>query len=76
VIGGGFRRDTAGRITQMMGQLVAQRALDQRFVAATDRRIELFGKDRPLPYKLVEDVGRNRRQRCRRAPESYGEVGA
>ena len=32
----------AGRVTQVMGQLATERALDNGFLEATDRGVELF----------------------------------
>jgi hypothetical protein len=54
----------ARRVAQVMGQLAAEGPLDDGFLEATDRRVELFRRERPLTNKLVEDLRRDRRERC------------
>src|SRR6202022_4418831 len=50
-------------IAQVVAQLAAQRALDDGFLEAADRRLELLDRERPLAHKLIENLGGNRRQR-------------
>jgi hypothetical protein len=38
----------------VMGQLPAPGALDDRFLKSAHRRLELFGRDRPLLNKLIQ----------------------
>jgi hypothetical protein len=45
---------------QMVGPLAAERALNDRFLAATDRGIELLRRDRALANELIKNLGRNR----------------
>jgi hypothetical protein len=47
MIGGVVRLLTARRVAEVMGQLAAQRALDDGFLESTDRRIELLGEIGP-----------------------------
>src|SRR5947209_10700930 len=51
------------RVAEMVRQLAAERAFDDRFLEPTDRGIELLGRDRALPDELIENFGGNRRQR-------------
>src|SRR5262249_29434275 len=64
VIGDVVRLRTAGRIAQMMRELTAQRALDQRLFEATDGCVELLRRDRPRPNELVQDLSGDRCQWC------------
>jgi hypothetical protein len=38
-------------------------ARDDGFLAASDRRFELFGRERPLAYELLENFGGHRHER-------------
>jgi hypothetical protein len=62
MIGRVVRFRTARRIAQMVRQLAAQRALDDRFLEATDRRVEFFWRDRALAHELIENIGWDRRE--------------
>src|SRR5262249_30427708 len=64
VIGRVVRLHAAGRIAQMVSELATQRPLDQRFLETADGGVELLGREWPLPNGLVENLGRDRRQRC------------
>jgi hypothetical protein len=57
------RLRAARRIAQVVGQLAAQRALDDGLLEASDRHLELLGRERPLPHKLIENLGGHRRER-------------
>jgi hypothetical protein len=46
----------------MVRQRAAERAVDDRLLKATDRRVELLRRNRPLADELIENVGRNRRE--------------
>src|SRR5881392_1583295 len=50
----------------MVRELAAERALDNGFLESADRRLELLVRDRSLPDKLVENLGRDRRRSFRR----------
>src|SRR5947207_14568621 len=50
----------------MVRELAAERALDNGFLESADRRLELLVRDRSLPDKLVENLGRDRRRSLRR----------
>jgi hypothetical protein len=63
MIGGVVGLRPTRRITPMMGELAAQRTLDNGFLEAANRGVELLMRDRALANRLVEDLGRNRRQR-------------
>jgi len=63
VIRGVVQLLAARRITQMVRQLADERALDNRFLESTDRRIELLKRYRPLANELIENLVGNRRQR-------------
>jgi hypothetical protein len=54
---------TARRVPEMVGQLASERALDDRFLKASDRRVELLVGNRALADELVENLRRNRRER-------------
>jgi hypothetical protein len=58
----GFR--PAGRISQMMGQLAAQRALDQRLLEPANCALQLLDGERSLLNKLVENLRGHRCQGC------------
>src|SRR5438874_12241602 len=47
----------------MVRELAAERALDDGFLESADRGLELLVRDRSLADKLVENLGRDRRQR-------------
>ena len=64
VIGRGVGLRATRRVPEMRRQLAAQRALDERFLETADRGIELVDGDRSFPDELIENVRRNRRQRC------------
>ena len=51
----------------MVGELAAQRALDDRFLEAADGGLELLRGDRPLANELVENF---RWDRCRAARQA------
>ena len=53
----------APRIAQMVRQLAAQGALDDRFLEPAHRSLELLVGDRTLANELVENLRRDRRQR-------------
>ncbi len=44
------------RVAEMMRQLAAQRALDERCLEAADRGIELLGGDRSFPDELIQNL--------------------
>ena len=46
----------------MVGQLAAERALDDRLLETPDRGIQLLRRNRPLTNELVENLRRDRRQ--------------
>src|SRR5205814_5375239 len=50
----------------MVRELAAECALDNGFLESADRRLELLVRDRSLPDKLVENLGRDRRRSFRR----------
>src|SRR5262245_10943860 len=54
----------AVRVAEVMGQLPAERALDQRLLESTDRSLELLNRDRSLLNKLVKNFRGNRGQWC------------
>ena len=56
-----------GRVPEMVRQLTTQRALDDRFLEATDRGVELLRRDRALPHELIKDFRGNGRQWCVKA---------
>src|SRR6266508_3411910 len=47
----------------MVGELAAERPLDNRFLESADGGLELLVRNGPLVDKLVENLGRDRRQR-------------
>ena len=67
MIGRVVRLGAARRIAQVVGQLAAERALDDRLLEAPDRGLELLVGDRPLANELVENLRRDRRQTARQA---------
>ena len=52
VIGGGIRSGAAGRVAQMVRELAAQGPLDNRFLEAPDRRVQLLVGNRALADEL------------------------
>jgi hypothetical protein len=62
MIRGGVRFLATRRIAQMVGQLAAERALDDRVLEATDRRVQFFWRDRALAHELIENIGWDRRE--------------
>lgn len=68
MIGAVVGPDAARRIAQMMGQLAAQRALDEGFLEAANRRIELLMRQRALAHELIENLVGDRCQRRLRRP--------
>src|SRR5207244_7945710 len=62
MIGDLLRLAPAGRIAEVMGELAAEGALNDGFLEAADRRLQLLVRQRPLPNKLIEDLRQDRRQ--------------
>ncbi len=48
-----------GRIPEMMGQLAAERPLEQRFLEASHRRLDIRGGQRTFAGKMIKDGVRN-----------------
>jgi hypothetical protein len=57
IIGGVVRFRAAHRIPQVVRELATQRALDDRFLEATDGRVELLGRD-PPPGERIDRESR------------------
>ena len=62
MIRGVVRFGAARGVAQMVRELAAQRAFDDRLFEATHRRVQLRWRDRALTHELIENVGQDRRQ--------------
>jgi hypothetical protein len=71
MIAGGLRLGGARRIAQMMRELTAQGALDQRLFEPPHRRLDLPGGQRTVPDELIENLRRHRGQRRGRRGSSF-----
>src|SRR5262245_40491287 len=62
MIAGGLRLGPTRRVPQVVRQLAAERALNDRLLEATDGGLELVRRQRPLANKLIKNVRGHRRQ--------------
>src|SRR5262245_55828856 len=62
MIAGGLRLGPTRRVPQVVRQLAAERALNDRLLEATEGGLELVRRQRPLANKLIKNVRGHRRQ--------------